>query len=135
MDTGLESGPVLEKTIELCEVLVGQPTFAALRRDIDAFMGDDEAMRLYREVAEKGQELSFKQQTGAGLTVEDITSFEQQRENLLRNDVARAFLEAQQQLNRVQETVTRYINKTFELGRVPAPEDFGSCSPGCSCGG
>lgn len=135
MDTGLESGPVLDKTIELCEAIVSQPAFAALRRDIDAFMEDDEAMQLYRDVAEKGQELSFKQQTGAGLTAEDISSFEQQRENLLRNNVARAFIEAQQQLNRVQQTVTRYINKTFELGRVPGPEDFGSCGPECSCGG
>ncbi|MGC8990771.1 MAG: YlbF family regulator, partial [Verrucomicrobiia bacterium] len=69
MDTGLESGPVLEKTIELCEAIVSQPAFAALRRGIDAFMENDEAMQLYRDVAEKGQELSFKQQTGAGLSV------------------------------------------------------------------
>lgn len=135
MHPALDSGPVLEKTIELCEVLVSQPAFAALRRDIDAFLEDEDAMRLYREVAEKGQELSFKQQTGAGLTVEDIAAFEQQRENLLQNSVARAFIEAQQQLSQVQQTVARYINKTFELGRVPSPEDFGSCGPNCSCGG
>lgn len=134
MDAELETGAVLEKTVELCEVLASHPAFVALRHDIDAFMQNEEAMRLYRDLAEKSQQLTFKQSTGAGLTQDEIASFEQQRQTLLGNEVARGFVEAQEQLHRVQQTVSRYINKTIELGRVPGPEDFGTCGHGCSCG-
>jgi hypothetical protein len=31
--------------------------------------------------------------------------------------------------------VNRYVTRTFELGRLPAPEDFESCAcdSGCGC--
>jgi len=135
MGAELETGPVLKKTVELCEVLVSQPAFAAFRRDIDVFMEDEVAMRLYREVAEQSQQLSFKQNNGTGLTQDEIARFEEQRQTLLGNEVARAFIDAQEQLHHVQQTVSRYLNKTIELGRVPNPEDFGTCGHGCQCGG
>ncbi len=134
MDTELENGAVLNKTRELCEVLVNQPAFANLRRGIDAFMADESARRLYQLVAEKSEALNHKQQMGTLVTRDEIASFEQERNALLRNDVARAFIEAQDQMQRVQQTVTRYINKTIELGRVPCPEDLMTCGHGCNCG-
>ena len=37
--------------------------------------------------------------------------------------------------HKIQESVMSYVTKTFELGRVPAAEDFdsGSCGTGCGC--
>ena len=52
----------------------------------------------------------------------------------LNNPVAKGFLDAQQQMQRVQSSVTKYVTKTFELGRVPEPDDFNTCGHGCSCG-
>jgi hypothetical protein len=43
------------------------------------------------------------------------------------------FLDAQQEIQSLRQDITQYITKTFELGRVPAPEDLSSCGHGCSC--
>jgi hypothetical protein len=50
------------------------------------------------------------------------------------NPVARGFLDAQQQMQSVKSSVTKYVSKTLELGRVPSEDDFESCGPSCSCG-
>jgi hypothetical protein len=53
----------------------------------------------------------------------------------MANPVARGFLDAQQQMHKTQETVMKFVSKTFELGRVPTMEDMqeGSCGTGCGC--
>jgi hypothetical protein len=73
---------------------------------------------------------------GLPLDNEEITAFEKNRDILLGSAVAREFLEAQQQMHKLQESVMQYVGKTFELGRVPAAEDFdtGNCGPSCGCG-
>jgi hypothetical protein len=68
------------------------------------------------------------------LSGEEITDFEQQRETLLNNPVARGFLDAQDELRQVQDSIRKYVTKTLEIGRVPEAEDFDSCGAGCSCG-
>ena len=134
MHSNLENGAVLAKTRELCETIVSQPEFAQMRGNIEKFLADDEAKRLYQTVAEKSEQLQYQQHQGVQISDAEIASFEQQREALLQNDVARAFLDAQQTMHTMQETVSRYVTKTFEIGRVPEPEDLQSCGHGCSCG-
>lgn len=68
------------------------------------------------------------------MTREEIEAFEQERETIMQNGVIRGFLEAQQQMQRVHETVGRYVMKAMELGRVPEEDDFAGCGQGCSCG-
>jgi len=52
--------------------------------------------------------------------------------------VAREFLDAQQELHEVQQSIQKYINKTIELGRLPTEDELGSgcCGEhehGCGC--
>jgi len=122
-----------EKTIELCDTIVRQPSFQSIRRRVDSFLGNEEAQNQYQQVVEKGQSLQQKQQTGLPLADAEIQDFEQSREKLIANPVARDFLDAQQEMRAMQEAVSRYVHKTFEIGRVPGPEDFESCGHGCSC--
>ena len=72
---------------------------------------------------------------GVPLSAEEITEFEKDRDALVKNPVARDFLDAQQAMQKVQESVGQYVAKTFELGRIPSDEDFssGSCGSGCGC--
>lgn len=129
----LNDGPVMAKTLELCETILGQPEFQTLKRNIETFLADEPAKQLYRTVAEKGEYLHHKQHQGAQLGDEEIAEYERHREALMGNGVAVAFLQAQEQMRQVQDTVTKYVTKTLEIGRVPAPEDFESCGAGCSC--
>jgi cell fate (sporulation/competence/biofilm development) regulator YlbF (YheA/YmcA/DUF963 family) len=135
MPTTLEDSVIIVKTRELCETILVQPEFQNIRRQIDTFLADEAAKSQYQQVVEKGEQLQHKQQMAVPLSNEEVAEFENQREQLVNNPVARAFLDAQQEMHRLQESVNQYVAKTFELGRVPAAEDFdsGSCGSGCGC--
>jgi cell fate (sporulation/competence/biofilm development) regulator YlbF (YheA/YmcA/DUF963 family) len=132
--TATDNSAVLGKTLELCNTIISQPEFATLRQQLDAFMEDERIQAAYRELSERGSALHVKQQSGEALVEAEIQEFERRRERFLQNPVARGFLEAQQTVQEVRETVGRYVTRTFELGRVPTPEDFHSCGCGSGCG-
>jgi cell fate (sporulation/competence/biofilm development) regulator YlbF (YheA/YmcA/DUF963 family) len=136
MPTDTEATAILDKTRELCETILTQPGFQAMRRQINAFLADEQAKSQYQRVAEKGDLLQHKQQMGVPLDGDEIADFENERAILFKNPVAKAFLDAQEEMHRVQASVSQYVTKTFELGRVPVAEDFadGSCGPSCGCG-
>ena len=124
-----------EKTLELCEVIVAQPEMVSIRKRIDAFIADPTARGQYEAVNSKGQALHQKQHSGEPLSGEEIADFEKHRDALLKNPVARGFLDAQEELHEMQNSIQKYVHKTFELGRVPTAEDLneGSCGHGCGC--
>jgi cell fate (sporulation/competence/biofilm development) regulator YlbF (YheA/YmcA/DUF963 family) len=134
METLVESS-ITQKTRELCQAILDEPNFQTIRSRIDTFMADDKARSQYDGLVAKGQALQQKQQMSLPLSGEEITEFEQTRESLLNNPVARGFLDAQEELQQVQESVQKYVSKTIELGRVPSAEDLseGSCGSGCGC--
>lgn len=136
MQATIEDTIVMQKTRDLCQTIVDQPEFRQIRERIDMFMNDDLAKGQYQEVMEKGDALQHKQHSGQPMDNAEIASFEKSREALLNNPVAREFLDAQQQMHKIQESVMQYVGKTFELGRVPNADDFssGSCGPTCGCG-
>ena len=117
-------------------MLLDEPSMQALRRRIDAFMADEPTRSQYDDLVAKGQELQEKQQRSVALTGEEISEFEQQRDSLLNNPVARGFLDAQQELHEVQESIQKYVRKTIELGRLPSEEELSEscCGGGHSCG-
>src|SRR5258706_3176648 len=135
MSTQVADSMITQKTRELCQTIVEQPEFQTIRQRIDLFMGDQAAQLQYQTVMEKGEMLQHKQQMGLPMTADEITEFEKNRDALINNPVARDFLDAQQAMQKVQESVGQYVAKTFELGRAPSEEDFssGSCGHGCGC--
>ena len=131
----IEETPVLRKTKELCQAILDEPSMRSVRQRIDAFIGDEKARAQYDSLMAKGQALQQKQQASMPLSGEEISDFEQHREELLKNPVARGFLDAQEELHQVQESINQYVNKTLELGRMPTEDDLGggSCGSGCGC--
>jgi cell fate (sporulation/competence/biofilm development) regulator YlbF (YheA/YmcA/DUF963 family) len=130
-----EETTVQQKTRELCEAMLAEPAVAAIRERIDKFMADDKSRAQYEAVMAKGQALHEKQHRSLPLSGEEITDFESQRDALMGNPVARGFLEAQEELTKLQESIQTQVAKTLELGRLPQPEDLdsGSCGHGCGC--
>ena len=135
MQTITEANAIIEKTRELCQVILDQPEFQTIRQRITEFMSDDEAKSQYQFLSEQGEVLQLKQQQGLPLTPEEIAEFENRREAFLTNPTAKGFLDARQQMQQMQESVDQYVAKTFELGRLPEENDFqsGSCGSGCGC--
>lgn len=137
MPSTIEDTVVMQKTKELCQTLLDQPTMQSIRQRIDAFMGDESARDQYESVVNKGQELQHKQENSQTLSGEEIANFEQQRDALMRNPVARGFIDAQEELHEVKKSVQTYVNKTLELGRLPTEDELdGGCGGhgGCGCG-
>ncbi|MCI0744175.1 MAG: YlbF family regulator [Verrucomicrobia subdivision 3 bacterium] len=129
-----EESAIIVKTRELCDTIVAQTEFQILRRQIDQFMGDEEARAQYETLMEKGQLLQQKQQMGVPLESAEIDDFEKHREVLFNNPVAKGFLDAQEEMHRLQQSIGQYVARTFELGRTPSADDFSSCCSSHSCG-
>jgi cell fate (sporulation/competence/biofilm development) regulator YlbF (YheA/YmcA/DUF963 family) len=130
-----EDTPIIRKTRELCQMLLDEPGMKALRQRIDDFMADEQTRSQYDGLIAKGQALQEKQQQSQPLSGEEISEFEQHRDSLLKNPVARGFIDAQQELHQVRESIQKYVSKTIELGRLPSEEELDSgCCGDHSCG-
>lgn len=128
---------IAAKTTELCEAILADPEFQRLRGQIGAFLDNDAARAQYDALSLKGQMLQQKQQMGMDLTEQEITEFNEHRDALLANSVAKNFLDAQREVSNIQDYVMKHVAKTFELGRLPTQEDMdegGCCNSGGGCG-
>lgn len=130
--TVLETPSIEAKARDLCEFIVNQPEFAADRGRIESFLEDDQAQQLYRAWQEKGQELHRMSHEGLQPNEEDRNEMDRLREAVLGNEVAAEFAGAEENMNAIFGTVTKLLQKTLQLGRVPAEADLDES--GC-CGG
>lgn len=136
MQTMMEDTAVLQKTKELCQTILDRPNMRSIRQRIDAFMSDEPSRAQYDGLVGKGQALQQKQQMSLPLTREEIADFEQHRDALMKNPIARDFIDAQDELHQAQHSVHQYVSKTLELGRLPTEEEIndGACGQGgCGC--
>jgi cell fate (sporulation/competence/biofilm development) regulator YlbF (YheA/YmcA/DUF963 family) len=121
------------KTLELCNTILEHLEANGVRKRIDTFLADADARGQYEKLMNQGQALQEKQQNGHTLAPAEIYEFEQGRDALLKNPVASAFLEAQEEMNNLQHNVQKHINKTMELGRIPTTADLENACGTCGC--
>ena len=124
-----------EKTRELCQAIIDQPEMISIRKRIDTFLSDPGARGQYEAVMSQGQALQEKQARSQPLESAEIAGFEKHRDALMKNSIARGFLDAQEELHELQHLIQKSISKTIELGRIPTEGDFdnGSCGHDCGC--
>jgi cell fate (sporulation/competence/biofilm development) regulator YlbF (YheA/YmcA/DUF963 family) len=134
METIAKDSGIIQRTLDLCGAIASESDFPMLRAKVDAFMADEQVKFLFQQVNNMGQILRTKQGQGLDLTDEEVGQFEKMREELLANPLAKGYLDAQQEIERVHQVVGRFVEKTFELGRRPEYEEAhdGSCG-GCGC--
>ena len=128
--------PIKQGTEQLCESIVNQDGFAELYKKIEAFINDEKLKYEYGVLNDRGALLQQMQQNGAEIKETEIVEFEKLREEFMNNTVATDFLEAQEEVQQLQDKIHQVIAKSFEIGRVPKPEDFDFCSDGfghCGC--
>lgn len=125
---------VESRTRELCEAIVLLPGFSDTVQKIEAFMNDELAKFEWQMLNERGNLLREKEMSGIPLTPEEVGAFDGLRDALLAKPVVQDFMSAQEALDGMQKLVYPMLSKTFELGRVPTPEDFLNDSCDSSCG-
>jgi cell fate (sporulation/competence/biofilm development) regulator YlbF (YheA/YmcA/DUF963 family) len=135
MQTQTEQSTVTAKTRELCQAILDQPEVQSMRQRIETFMTDDKVRAQYDSLMIKGQMLQEKQQANLPLDGAEITAFETLRTSFMADPVGKGFVDAQDEMHRLQQSIVTYVSKTFELGRVPEDSDLdsGSCGQGCGC--
>ncbi len=128
------------KIRELCQAILDDPSFEEIKSSLDTFINNNDAQMQYQQVSQQGNALRQQHSNGEEISDADIAAFESSRESLMANPIAHNYMEAQREMHRIQETVAQYVDKTYELGRVPALEDLeeeGCCGGhdggGCGC--
>jgi cell fate (sporulation/competence/biofilm development) regulator YlbF (YheA/YmcA/DUF963 family) len=130
-----EDSAIIAKTRELCACIATDPMFAGFQDSVERFLNDDAARLQYQSVHERGEELHQKQHSGIHLGSAEIREFEAAREALFENEIARDFLVAREQLEKLQKEIGRYVGMTLELGRVPTSDELAEADGGGCCGG
>lgn len=130
-----DDSAVMTKARELCAAIAEDTHFQGLQKKVESFLNDDSARLMYQGVHERGSELHQKQHAGVELGEREIKEFESARDELMKNEVASSFMDAQGELESLQKTIGKYVGMTLELGRVPTAEDIAQASGGGCCGG
>lgn len=130
-----EGSPLQIKALELCSTLVATPDFQSVVKRLETFEANEAARSLLNALNDKGAALQQKQQLGLALAESEIGEFEVARQAFFENPLAQDFVQAQEQMQKMQQAIAKYVGKAFETGRVPVADDFaGDCSDGtCGC--
>ena len=125
-----------EKLRDLCNAIAAEPKILAAREQAEAFLADENAVNLYREVATLGRSLNQRDRSGESISDAEIQAFEALQGKADAHDGIRAFSEAQDVLQGVGNMVSAFVSKTLENGTVPTSEEVfggGGCGAGCGC--
>jgi cell fate (sporulation/competence/biofilm development) regulator YlbF (YheA/YmcA/DUF963 family) len=131
----------LSETIEsrltdLCSAIAADPQIRSARDQAEAFLADEQAVGLYREMMTLGNQLQQLHRAGEQLDEAEVERFEELRTRGNNHAGIQAFHQAQDTLQSVATAVNGFISKTLERGAVPTPEEVfqsGSCGEGCGC--
>ncbi|MDA8908946.1 MAG: YlbF family regulator [Verrucomicrobiales bacterium] len=126
---------ILDKTRELCTLILQSGEYQENVSKIETFFRNDDAQASYKEFAALGETLHQKQQAGL-LSDEDVAGYDEKLKALKADPVTGEFMEAEQTLNGIVAQISKTVGKTLELGRLPEPEDMeeGGCCGGGGCG-
>lgn len=142
MNTPVLNDNLRAATEALCNLLAKEDQVVASKAKIGLFFQNPEATKLFEEVNAYGEELRNKHLAGMPPSEEEISKFDTLRENVVKNDAARGFLEARQTIDELLNTINHYLGMSIDLGRAPTPEEIEearqramSAQSSCSCGG
>lgn len=124
-----------ENLMALCRAIAAEPSVQNARERAEAFLADDAAVTLYRDVVNLGRTLETRHRNGEAITDDEVTAFDDLRDKADAHPGIQAFNGAQDVLQAIATAVNTYVTKTLEKGRVPAAEEMssGGCGTGCGC--
>jgi cell fate (sporulation/competence/biofilm development) regulator YlbF (YheA/YmcA/DUF963 family) len=129
--------PAIENKIqELCNAIAAEPEIHAAREQAEAFLADEEAVALYRELMTLGRSLEQRDRLGESISQVDADRFEDLQDQAESHAGIRGFNDAQQVLQGVANMVNAFVSKTLEKGKVPTTDEVfgqGGCGEGCGC--
>ena len=129
--------PAIASHIEaLCAAIVADADIQSARNKAEAFLADEQAVALYRDVMTLGRTLEQRHRGGQKLDPEEISKFQDMQDKADAHEGIQAFVAAQDVLQEVASQVNGFVSKTLEKGSVPTHEEVfgqGGCGEGCGC--
>lgn len=123
-----------EKLHSLCQAIVEDSEVQQARQQAEAFLADEQAVALYREVASTTHQFERRHQAGEKFSDEEIATFTSLRQRADEHPLIQGFHEAQHVLQEIATTVNAYVTKTLEKGAIPTEQEIAESQGGC-CGG
>jgi cell fate (sporulation/competence/biofilm development) regulator YlbF (YheA/YmcA/DUF963 family) len=120
----------------LCNAIANAPEIQAARVNAEAFLADDNAVSLYRDMMTLGSQLQQQHRSGAELDEGEVERFEKLRSDSNNHPAIQSFHDAQDILQGVANAINGFVSKTLEKGSVPTAEEVfggGGCGEGCGC--
>lgn len=120
----------------LCSAIVAAPEIQSARVSAEAFLADDNAVSLYRDMMTLGSQLQQLHRSGGELDEAEVERFEQLRTESNNHSAIQSFHEAQDVLQGVANAVNGFVSKSLEKGAIPTAEEVfggGGCGEGCGC--
>lgn len=134
--TQLLAPAIASRIDELCAAIAADSEVQKARECAEAFLADENAVGLYREVMNLGRSLEQRHRGGQKLDSAEVSRFQDLQDQADAHEGIQAFVAAQDVLQEVANQVNGFVTKTLEKGRVPTAEEvFGSggCGEGCGC--
>ena len=100
-----------ETAKDLCRALLEDERLKGVFSSIDAFMENDASKELFSQMQAKGEELQTKQQAGIELTAGEVEEYNKLREQMLEDPAAKAFVEAQESIQSVHQTIGSWVDE------------------------
>ena len=86
--------PVVAKTKELCQTILDQPAYREIRKTVDDFLGNAQAVDHYRRLCDLQDLLRMKEDQGMEVTDSEMADYEKLEQEFLGNPLAQQFIEA-----------------------------------------
>jgi len=120
----MQSGPVADKIVELCQVITKSPQFIAHRELIINFVDNEKNYPEYFELLQYQQELEERQHDGAEISEEESSKLAELGSKAFSNPDVIKFMEAQDALEQLQDLVNNALSYAIDYGRAPKVEEI-----------
>lgn len=125
-----------EKLQALCVAIASDSKVASAREQAEAFLADEDAVGLYRDLMNKSRSMQHRQHHGEEIADEEVQELMELKAEADDHAGIRSFHEAQDVLQEIAELVSGFVSKTLETGKVPTRDEVmnkGGCGEGCGC--
>lgn len=117
----------MEKAEELGEEIVESSEYTELQAAQEAMQGDEDAKALLDEFQAKQKQLQMAQMNGQQASQEQQQELQSLQAKMQENAKIKKFMEAQEEFNKVMETVNQVISSAIQGDEEGAEPQQGGC--------
>ncbi len=120
----METGPITQKLIELCETIATDDRFNQYRDRVINFIDNEGKYPEYFKLLAYQEELESKKHGGDDISEEESNKLAELGAAAFANKDVVAFMEAQDALEQIQDLVNNSLNFVMDNGRAPSTKEI-----------